>query len=206
MKKVFLFCAVLFALQLPMALMAQDNATVIFNAILNETFNITVTQGDVQTATFNTADDYNNGVTEAGGIVDGYSTITIEATSDWDLNIRADDFVETTTAEIIPINNLGVYCSDGTGNHTIGTEVLCAFVDPTTILGLSNADQLLMDLNPAGPGNAGTAADNEFILHWEMGTTQNASMNPLTMFEQMSNGDFGPGTYQTDVILTLNPK
>lgn len=207
MKKILVLCAMLFALQLPFSLMAQDTDVIDFTAILNETFLVTVTDGDNQTAEFVTADDYNNGVTEGAGITSGTSEVTVEATGDWDLQISAPDF-DDGTGQIIPINNLGVY-ADATGIHQFGTEITCEYTDPTTALGLQNADVMFIDLNP-GNSNAGTAADNLFVLHWEMGTANGTAgpnpMNGLTMFEQMSAGDFGPGTYTTQVTLTLTAK
>jgi hypothetical protein len=200
MRKILLFCAVLFAFQLPVNLMAQEDFTeVIFNAILSETFSINVLPGgETQTATFASAADYNNGVTEAGGIVDGFSTITVEATANWDVQILAPDFTDG-GGQVIPINNLGVYCTDGSGTHTIGNEVMCDYTTDLTALGLSTAEQMLLY---NGTGNAGTAAENEFILHWEMGT-MHGSMNPISMFNQMLAGDFDIGTYQTTVTLNL---
>jgi hypothetical protein len=69
MKKIIIFFGVIFALQTQTSLMAQqvDDENVIFNAILGGAFRLIVQDGDIQTATFNTADDYNIGISETQG-------------------------------------------------------------------------------------------------------------------------------------------
>lgn len=179
----------------------EDSEDVIFNAIMGGAFNLLVLDGDVQTAYFNSADDYNLGVSEdlgTPGIDPGFTTIAMEATGNWFLEISAPDFVPVTGTGSIPIGNLGVWC-EATGVHQFGTEVTCAYQTADAALGLSNSDIMLIDL---GSGNAGAAADNQFVLHWLMGTMQ-GSMNNVSMFTQLSNGVFSMGTYTTTVVLTM---
>lgn len=175
---------------------------VIFNAILNSAFHLTVEDGGEQTATFQSEDDYTLGVTEnqgTPGIVPGYTTITMVATGNWYLNIKADDFIPNGSGTgSIPIDNLGVWC-EATGNHQFGTEVTCNNTTVDNPLGLTNVDQLLIDL---GTDDSGDKTDNEFVLHWEMGTMM-GTMNPVNMFTQLSNGIFSLGTYVTTVELTM---
>ena len=64
--------------------------------------------------------------------------------------------------------------------------------DPTTSASILNLQS----------ENSGFENDNLFILHWLMGTMQ-GSMEPTSMFLQLSNGLFTQGTYSTDVILTM---
>ena len=202
MKKFILILGLLFALQAQTTLMAQltDQDVVNFTAILSSVFDLTVTNGQNQTATFATAADYNVGVTELGGIVSGVSEVTMEATGNWNLQIQSPDFSDGGT-QSIPIDNLGVWV-EATGVHQFGVEVTSINVNSANCLGLSNVDQMLINLNLAGPGNGGAAADNTFNLHWEMGTMQ-GTMHATSMFAQMANGDFGPGTYTTVVLLTM---
>ena len=203
MKKFIIFFGLLFALQTQTSLMAQlvDDENVIFNAILGGAFNLVVQDGDIQTATFNSADDYNIGVSETQGtpgIDPGFTTVAMEATGNWFLKISAPDFLPITGTGSIPINNLGVWC-EATGAHQFGTEVTCLYQTIDAALGLLNSDVTLIDLLS---DNSGDQTDNLFVLHWLMGT-MNGSMNTASMFTQLSDGIFSQGTYQTTVVLTM---
>jgi hypothetical protein len=203
MKKIIILFGFLLILQIPTSLMAQltDDENVIFNAILGGAFNLVVVDGDIQTATFNSADDYNLGISETQGVpgIDpGFTTVAMEATGNWFLKISAPDFTPITGTGSIPINNLGVWC-EATGAHQFGTEVTCLYQTIDAALGLSNTDVTLIDL---GTDNSGDQTDNLFVLHWLMGMMQ-GSMNPLTMFSQLSDGVFSQGTYTSTVVLTM---
>jgi len=201
MKKIIMLFGLLFALQTQTALMAQPTDDVIFNAILGGAFNLIIQDGDLQTATFNSAEDYNLGISETQGtpgIDQGWTTVAMEATGNWFLKISAPDFSPTTGLGNIPINNLGVWC-EATGTHQFGTEVTCAYQVADDALGLLNTDVTLIDLLTE---NSGDRTDNLFILHWLMGTMQ-GSMNPATMFSQLSDGIFTQGTYTSTVVLTM---
>jgi hypothetical protein len=203
MKKIILLLGLLVALQMQTTLRAQqeDAENVVFNAILSGAFNLIVQDGDIQTATFASADDYNFGISETQGVpgIDpGFTTVAMEATGNWYLKISAPDFMPTTGTGSIPINNLGVWC-EATGVHQFGIEVTCAYQSADAALGLANSDVTLIDL---GSDNAGDQTDNLFVLHWLMGTMQ-GSMNPLTMFSQLANGVFSQGTYTSTAVLTM---
>ncbi|MBP6872543.1 MAG: hypothetical protein KBC43_11095 [Bacteroidales bacterium] len=202
MKKIVLLFGLLFALQAAIMAQLTDQEVVVFNAHLNETFNLNV-DGVTQEITFAVAADYNNGVTEAGGIVPGFTLISVEATGDWELEISAPDFTPSDGPNpgtgAIPINNLGVWCQ-ATGTHQFGTEVTCAYQNAAAAMGLTNADQLLIGL---GTTNAGDISDNAFTLHWLMGTMQ-GSMNTESMFNQLALGTlFSTGDFTTTATLTL---
>jgi hypothetical protein len=203
MKKTILLLCLLIAGSLQTSLMAQleDEESVIFNAILGGAFNLIVQDGDLQTATFNSADDYNLGISEilgTPGIDPGFTTVAMEATGNWYLKISAPDFTPIVGTGTIPINNLGVWV-EATGAHQFGTEVTCSYQSADAALGLLNTDVTLIDL---GTENSGDETDNLFVLHWLMGTMQ-GGMNPATMFSQLSAGVFSQGTYTSTVILTM---
>jgi hypothetical protein len=200
MKKIVVLIAVFFTLaQMSVMAQATDVANVVFNAHLQSTFDLTVTGGGIQEITFATAADYNTGVFEGSGIVNGFSTITVEATGNWNLVILAPDFTPIVGTGTIPIDNLGVWL-ETTGAHTFGNEVTCAYTSAATSLGLATTDQEIIGL---GTGNGGDASDNAFTLHWRMGTMDNASMHATSMFDQMANGDFTVGDYTTTAVMTL---
>jgi len=205
MKKIILLLCLLFALQIHTKVVAQlgeDTENVVFNAILNGAFNLIVQDGDIQTATFSSADDYNLGISETlgvPGIDPGFTTVAMEATGNWYLKISAPDFIPNGSGTgSIPINNLGVWC-EATGIHQFGTEVTCAYQSADAALGILNSDVTLIDL---GTENSGDQTDNLFILHWLMGTMQ-GSMNPATMFSQLANGVFSQGNYTSTIVLTM---
>lgn len=176
------------------SVMAQTDTDVVnFTAILTDVLSLNVISGQAQTAEFNTPDRYNFGIDAVGT-----TTITVESTANWDVQINAADFSDG-GGNIIPINNLGVWCQ-ATGLHLIGTEVDCSYTSLADAWGITTADQTLLD--DLG-GNGGDASDNAFNLNWTMGS-MNGSMNTASMFEQVSDGTIGAlGTYTTTVNLTL---
>jgi hypothetical protein len=204
MKRIAFTLGLLFALQF--ALFAQDDQeVVVFNAHLLDIFNLNV-DGIDQEITFAIADDYNLGVTEAGGIVPGFTLISVEASGNWWLSINAPDFTpydgpNGAGTGTIPINNLGVWC-EATGDHDFADEVTCAHQSDAFALGLEN-EPAAPELIGNGSGNAGDISDNSFTLHWLMGTRQGSMNLTTTMFDQMSAGVFGPGDFTTTATLTL---
>jgi hypothetical protein len=201
MRKIIMLAALLLAFQTTLHAQLTDDENVVFNAILNGAFNLIVVDGDVQTATFSSADDYNFGISETlgtPGIDPGFTTIAMEATGNWYLKISAPDFMPVTGTGSIPINNLGVWC-EATGVHQFGTEVTCSYQSADAALGILNSDATLIDL---GTENSGDQTDNLFILHWLMGTMQ-GGMNPASMFSQLAGGVFSQGTYTTTAVLTM---
>jgi hypothetical protein len=203
MRKIVLLLGLLFVLTWQNASFAQDqdSKNVIFTAYLLGAFNLIVVDGDAQVATFASADDYNFGISETQGnpgIDPGFTTVAMEATGNWRLNISAQDFMPTQGTGSIPINNLGVWC-EATGVHQFGTEVACSHQSADAALGVTTSNVTLIDL---GTENSGDQTENLFILHWLMGTMQ-GDMNPASMFSQLANGIFSQGTYTTTVVLTM---
>ena len=176
------------------SVMAQTDTDVVnFTAILQDVLNLNVTSGQDQTATFDTPDKYNLGIDAVGT-----TTITVESTANWDVQINAANFSDG-GGNTIPIDNLGVWC-EATGTHLIGTEVDCSNTSLATAMGITSVDQTLLD---DLAGNGGDASDNAFNLNWTMGS-MNGTMNTASMFEQVSDGTIGAlGTYTTTVNLTL---
>ncbi len=194
MKKLTIILSLLFLFQtVDVKSQATDAETVIFTAELTSVLNLNVLTGQTQTATFDTPELYNGGINAVGT-----STVTMESTSNWTLEINAADFTDGAAA-IIPIDNLGVWC-EATGGHTIGADVTCAYTSLGTSMGVTNTDQMLID---NGTGNGGDASDNAFNLNWTMGT-MNGSMNTASMFDQLADGTINNlGTFTTTVNLTL---
>jgi hypothetical protein len=200
MKKIVFALGLMLAVNFGAMAQLTDQGTVVFNAHLLETFNLNVVTGDAQTITFQTAANYNLGVTgpAINGIDPGLTTITVEATGNWRLEISAPDFVPAVGTGNIPIDNLGVWCA-ATGTHQFGTEVTCAYQNAGAAMGITVADQILIGL---GTENSGDASDNAFTLNWLMGTMQ-GTMETESMFNQMSAGLFNVGDFTTTATLLL---
>lgn len=192
MKKIILFGAVLM-LFFNARITAQVTDDVIFNVNLVNLFTITVESGDIQNATVTTSAEYLNGVIPVSGV----SEVSVESTSDWYINIGGPDL--TGTAGTIPVDNIGVYVTDGTGSYTLGTEYTSAYTTAASCMGLTNAGLLLVD---NGTGNAGGKAENWFNLNWLFGTMQ-GGMHPTSILAQITAGDFlSPGVASTTLTLT----
>lgn len=198
MKKLTVLLCLLFAFSAGTKLMAQltDQDQVVFNAHLLEVLDIQVYAGGTQEITFATAADYTNGVTEAGGIVPGFSNVSVEATGNWDMTIQCPDF--TGAAGTIPINNLGVWIENN-GTFVNGTEVSWSCDAPANAQALDNADlPIISNLT----NDAGDIGENDYVFHWLMGTMQ-GNMNATSMFDQLQSGAFGLGDYTTTALLTV---
>jgi hypothetical protein len=204
MKKILILVGLLSAITLNKPATAQltDPGTVYFGASLGSVFKLRVEDGQNQLATFLSADDYDFGVSEimgTPGIDPGTTTISMQASANWQLKINALDFFPTISGTgSIPINNLGVYC-EAIGIHQFGTEVFCAYTSDDAALGLANSDVVLIDMLT---DNSGNQDENRFVLHWLMGTMQ-GTMNSASMFTQLSAGIFTEGQYTTTVNLTM---
>jgi hypothetical protein len=200
MKKLFILFAVLFAFsQLTVQAQPDDEDYVVFNAHLLAVLDITVTDGDVQEITFQTAAEYNAGVWEGAGIAQGWSDVTVNSTGNWDMLISAPDFTGG-TGNPIPIENLGVWC-EATGNNNFTGPCNCSCIDAGTTQGLTDTDAPLITNNG---GNAGDDInDNLFTLHWRMGTMDNASMYATSIMYQLVNEGITLGDYTTTATLTV---
>ncbi len=174
---------------------AQDVETVSMTVILTDVLDLNITAGAAVVFTFDQPAEWTGGMTAPDGGTT--TTITIDATQDWDLTIDAADLTDGGTGTM-GADNVGVYCT-ATGNHTFGAEVTCAYTASASILGLPNAATMLIE---NGTGDAGDATDNAFTLNWECGTS-NGTMNATNMLNHVAAGDFPVGTYTTTVNLTL---
>ena len=206
MKKIVSIIVILFAMQT--ALFAQNlDENVVFNAHLLTTFNLIVTN-TTQEITFQTAADYNNGVTAGAGILPGTSGVQVEATEDWHLDIECPDFLPYNGPNgpgsgSIPIDNLGVTITEN-GAHGLGSGEVVYTCTPGNPLALAPTPGFTI-IALGTSSNAGDITDNDFTFTWEMGTML-GNMNGTSMFDQMANGDFTTGDYTTTALITLIPE
>ena len=173
-----------------------DVENVSLTVILIDVFDLGITAGSAIVFTFDTPAEWNTGMVAPDG---GTTTdITVDATQDWEVTILSPDLTDG-GAGTMGADNVGVYCTDNGGSHSIGAEVTCAYTAVGSPLALPNAATVLLD---NGTGNAGDATDNMFSINWECGT-MNAPMNATSMLQHVANGDFPTGTYTSTVVLTL---
>ena len=208
MKRIAFTLGLLFAMQTVIFAQMTDIENITLNAHLLKTFNLNVLTGATQDFTFATSANYNVGVIEGAGVSPGTSNITVEATGNWNLKIKAPDFAGYNGPNglgtgTITINNVGVWVT-ATGGHQFGTQISCPFTSLATAMGLANADQILIDLIPTGGGNSGDGSDNAFTLHWQMGQgIACPNMRQESMFDQLSLGLFSLGDFTSTAVLTL---
>jgi hypothetical protein len=199
MKKFFFLLTILLAFSFGTRVMAQLSDIVVFNAHLEDVLIIDVYYGEIQEITFDEADDYTNGVTEAGLEIDpGYSDVSVESTGNWNMTIQCPDF--TGGGYTIPINNLGVWI-ENFGSFVNGNQVewTCDEADAAQALNTANLP-IISNLG----GNAGDVGENNYRFHWLMGTMQ-GNMNPTSMFDQLQANLFELGDYTTTATLTVAP-
>lgn len=195
MKKILILMVAVLTLSAT-SMKAQDVETVDLTVILADVLDLNVTSGAALTFTFDTPIEWTTGID--GDVEGGTTTITCDATEDWDLTIDAPDLTGVGFGGTMTADNIGLWC-EATGNHVFGTEVTCAYQAFASPLALPNAATMLIE---NGTGNAGNAADNAFTIHWEVGTMQ-GGMNATNMLDHVANGDFVIDTYTTTVNLTL---
>lgn len=194
MKKILiLFIA---AFTLTAANISAQTDVVNLEVVLTDVFDVNVTGGNNVVFTFDTPAEWTAGMTapDAGQL----TTITVDATQNWDLSIEVPDLVNASGGPDMDPANIGLYC-EATGSNDFTSAINCTYVTPATCLGLLNATTPIMTNNA---GNAGNATQNAFNLKWECGT-QNGSMVADNMLNQVANGTFNVGTFTSIATLTL---
>lgn len=154
---------------------------------------INIVSGENITFTFDTMDEYKNGI--MGG---SHSTfVRISSIYDWKLDFKADQIMfygNSNPTHTISLDNVGVIVVAIGINQDDGSNIVnnAKFLP----LALESTDVNLMTV---GSGtNKGGGLRNSFTLNWEMGT-QRGNMNPLRMLDQNLAAD----TYTVNAILTV---
>ena len=167
----------------------SDRTTVPLAVNLNQVLRLNILNGGNIEFTFNTIDQYINGINTAaaglqntatalGGAGAGgfYMTqFTVASSNNWEIHMGAEDanLIGTdNTANVLALNNVG-YSLTSDGTHTIfnsggaaaavANEVLISTptTDGTVIAALTQfpGTNALIDFNPAGPVNEGNAGN-----------------------------------------------
>ena len=189
----------------------SDRNTVPVAVNLNRVLRMSVNTGGNIEFTFNTIDDYKNGLsgdaatsTSANPATSNpmyLTTFTVAASTKWTLQYGAEEgtFIGVDNpASTLALNNVGFNLAT-TGTHAFGTELVSA---PTTggtvIADLDVYPTALIADGTNAAANAGDATDNAFTMTWRVGTAE-GDMNAIKLIEQSVT----PDRYVTNVLFNL---
>lgn len=189
----------------------SDRNTVPVAVNLNRVLRMSVNTGGNIEFTFNTIDDYKNGLsgdaatsTSANPATSNpmyVTTFTVAASTKWTLQYGAEEatFIGVDNpASTLALTNVGFNLAS-TGTHAFGTELVSA---PTTggtvIADLDVYPTALIADGANAAANAGDATDNAFTMTWRVGTAE-GDMNAIKLIEQSVT----PDRYVTNVLFNL---
>ena len=189
----------------------SDRNTVPVAVNLNRVLRMSVNTGGNIEFTFNTIDDYKNGLsgdaatsTSANPATSNpmyLTTFTVAASTKWTLQYGAEEgtFIGVDNpASTLALNNVGFNLAS-TGTHVFGTELVSA---PTTnggvIADLDVYPTALIADGAHAAANAGEATDHAFTMTWRVGTAE-GDMFATKLIEQ----SITPDRYVTNVLFNL---
>lgn len=189
----------------------SDRNTVPVAVNLNRVLRMSVNTGGNIEFTFNTIDDYKNGLsgdaatsTSANPTTSNpmyVTTFTVAASTKWTLQYGAEEatFIGVDNpASTLALTNVGFNLAS-TGTHAFGTELVST---PTTggtvIADLDVYPTALIADGANAAANAGDATDNAFTMTWRVGTAE-GDMNAIKLIEQSVT----PDRYVTNVLFNL---
>lgn len=211
MKKLFLPIFVFGIIYSGISQAVSDRNTIPVAVNLNRVLRMSVNTGGNIEFTFNTIDDYKNGLsgdaatsTSANPATSNpmyVTTFTVAASTKWTLQYGAEEatFIGVDNpASTLALNNVGFNLAS-TGTHAFGTELVSA---PTTggtvIADLDVYPTALIADGANAAANAGDATDNAFTMTWRVGTAE-GDMNAIKLIEQSAT----PDRYVTNVLFNL---
>ena len=189
----------------------SDRNTVPVAVNLNRVLRMSVNTGGNIEFTFNTIDDYKNGLSGDAATSSSanpatsnpmyVTTFTVAASTKWTLQYGAEEgtFIGVDNpASTLALNNVGFNLAS-TGTHVFGTELVSA---PTTnggvIADLDVYPTALIADGANAAANAGDATDNAFTMTWRVGTAE-GDMFATKLIEQ----SITPDRYVTNVLFNL---
>ena len=211
MKKLLLTIFVFGIISSGISQAVSDRNTVPVAVNLNRVLRMSVNTGGNIEFTFNTIDDYKNGLsgdaatsTSANPATSNpmyLTTFTVAASTKWTLQYGAEEgtFIGVDNpASTLALNNVGFNLAT-TGTHAFGTELVSA---PTTggtvIADLDVYPTALIADGANAAANAGDATDNAFTMTWRVGTAE-GDMFATKLIEQ----SITPDRYVTNVLFNL---
>ncbi len=225
MKRLAMITLGLFMTSLAMSQAVHDRNVVPVAVNLNQVLRMTIYDGGNVEFTFNTIQQYRNGINSGGGGAANYynTEFTVSSSTPWILNYGAEDanlIGVDSSSHTLALNNVG-WSINAIGTHVFGTEL-----DASNANGIDQSDdgvtfntdisalhqyptEMINDHNLAGQRNAGDATDNSFVIAWRCGTTEPAAdaadaMNATNLLNQSPSPM--PDRYVTNVLFELVPR
>ena len=182
---------------------------------LNQVLRMTITNGGNIEFTFNSIDDYRDGLSGDAATSSSanpatsdpmYVTdFTIASSTRWELSYGSEEatFIGTDNpANTLALDNVGFNLASN-GTHTLGAanEITSApTTNGTVIADLDVFPTVLMTDAGNASANAGDATDNSFTITWRCGTVE-GDMNATSLLDQ--NPSPTPDRYITNVLFEL---
>jgi len=195
MKKLLLGAAMLLMAQMSFGQAMQEYAIIPISVTLNSVFRLSVVSGgNIEWVVTNIA-DWNTGIPASTRY---QTTFTVAASRDFDVKMYSENATlegQDNPAVSLALDNVG-YKIEATGTGLDGTNwdipselttgtVFPLAIDETIIAGIAGLA-------------AGDGAQNKFVIHWRLGTSEDA-MNGASLMEQGLASD----RYVTNVFLEL---
>jgi hypothetical protein len=213
MKKILLSILVFGIISSGLSQAVSDRNTIPVAVNLNRVLRMSVNTGGNIEFTFNTIDDYKNGLsgdaatsTSANPATSNpmyVTTFTVAASTKWTLQYGAEEatFIGVDNpASTLALNNVGFNLAS-TGTHVFGNAgelVSAPTTSGTVIADLDAYPTALIADNGQAAANAGDATDNAFTITWRVGTAE-GDMNAIKLIEQSVT----PDRYVTNVLFNL---
>jgi hypothetical protein len=213
-KRIALIAAGLFLGITSMEAQAVRDRNVVPVAVnLNQVLRMTITNGGNIEFTFNSIDDYRDGLSGDAATSGSanpatsdpmYITdFTIASSTRWELSYGSEEatFIGTDNpANTLSLDNVGFNLASN-GLHTFGTEITSApTTDGTVIADLDVFPVVLIVDNGDPASSAGDVLDNDFTITWRCGTVE-GDMNATSILEQDPSPT--PDRYITNVLFEL---
>lgn len=216
-KRITLIAAGLFLGITGMKAQAVRDRNVIPVAVnLNQVLRMTISNGGNIEFTFNSIDDYRDGLSGDAGTSGSanpassnpmYVTdFTIASSTRWELSYGSEELTFIGTDDptnTLDLDNVGFNLTEN-GTHDFGAGNQLS--SPPTTDGTVIADLdvfpvvLLTDQGTANDANAGDVTDNDFTMTWRCGTTE-GDMNAISLLDQTISPT--PDRYITNVLFEL---
>jgi len=198
-KYVFLFLLSILAYNASSYAQAVDDRAVIPVAVtLNSILRLNVKSGGNIEFKFNTLEQYQTGI----GNTSEYDTqISVASSVNWQLTLGAEDgyLIKTDTVSVdagaqdMDLDYIGFTVDDDNSSNTSTNNATSV----TDLDQITSASPILE--NGGGTGNAGSAHENSFTIHWECATGTSPVLGPLL------GSNLTGGRYATNVFLILEP-
>jgi hypothetical protein len=208
MKKFFILVLVgLLGFNIQSFSQIDDKAVVPVAVTLNSILRLNIESGGNIEFVFNTLSQYSSGIVNS----DQHDTkISIASSSDWDLDMYAEDdqlygtSIDTAggvTGNSLELNHIGYWVEIATGASITTTEV-GLLGSQSAPAGLENTARTIINLK-TNQHNAGDINQNQFIINWECGTQKDGNATSAMNSTSLLDVQTGADRYATNVYFIL---